>query len=72
MTETEQQRIERIIDGGHRVEIGLLKTEIQHKIDQAHNELSHYEFYLVQSAHKRNGTLCRELDQDKGKKGEKK
>ena len=69
MTESEQQRIERIIDGGNQVEIGLLKHDIEHKIDQAHNELAHYEFYLVQSAHLKNCTLCKaELDQDKGKK----
>lgn len=69
MTESEQARIERIIDGGNPVEIGLLKTEIEHKIDQAHNELAHYEFYLVQSAHLKNCSLCKaELDQDGGKK----
>ena len=28
MTETEQQRIERIIDGGNRAEVGILKREI--------------------------------------------
>jgi hypothetical protein len=39
LTESEQERIERIIDGGNPVEIGLLKKEIEHKIDQAHNEL---------------------------------
>lgn len=69
MTELEQARIERIIDGGNPVEIGLLKKEIEHKIDQAYNALSHYEFYIVQSAHLKNCTLCRaELDQDKEKK----
>jgi hypothetical protein len=67
--ETEQQRIERIVDEGNPVSIGLLKKEIQHKIDQAYNELSHYEFYLIQSAHRSNCTLCRELDQVRGKKG---
>lgn len=69
MTETRQARIERIIDGGNNVEIQLLKKEIEHEIDQAHNELAHYEFYLVQSAHLKNCTLCKaELDQDKESK----
>lgn len=69
MNEIEKERIDRIIDGGNRIEIALLKKEIEDKIDQAHNELSHYEFYLVQSDHLRNCSLCRaELDQVKEKK----
>ena len=69
MNETDKDRIERIINGGHPVEIGLLKKEIEIKIENSINELSHYEFYLVKREHLKNCTLCRsKLDQDKGKK----
>jgi hypothetical protein len=65
--------IERIVDSKNPIYVELLRKEIQKKIDEGHNELAHLEFYLVQSAHTKNCTVCaKKLDQVKAKRRSKK
>jgi len=66
LTFTSKDTIEHVITNGNQVEIGLLRSELQHEIDLAHSNLSHFEFFLVQHDHLKNCTICKAEKQELG------